>query len=195
MIRTPNSVAASRYRIPRKCFALRRIADGARQRHATPTELAEDATIRSSTARPMKPPVSGDRRYPDVRGNAGRDFRKTVAGSATATTSPRLNARCGEVRLPASRRDAGPVETRCRIIAWTKAEGAADTPVRTDDPAEAVKGADPVVTDTWIPWVRPTARAAAAARCLPGRSGWTAPPRVDLHDPPAAYRGHEVPPK
>ena len=81
------------------------------------------------------------------------------------------------------------------VIAWTKAEGAADTLLLTDDPAEAVNGASCVVTDTWVSMGQSDA---------PRRKQLLGPYEVDqklmsgaakdaifMHCLPA-YRGHEV---
>lgn len=81
------------------------------------------------------------------------------------------------------------------VIAWTKAEGRKDTLVLTDDPAEAVRGADCVVTDTWVSMGQSDA---------PKRKQLLGPYSVDrklmataakgavfMHCLPA-YRGHEV---
>lgn len=81
------------------------------------------------------------------------------------------------------------------VVAWTKAQGAADTLLLTDDPAEAVKGAACVVTDTWVSMGQTDA---------PRRKQLLGPYEVDqklmgaaakdaifMHCLPA-YRGHEV---
>lgn len=81
------------------------------------------------------------------------------------------------------------------VVDWVKAEGHKDTLLLTDDAAEAVKGADCVVTDTWISMGQTDA---------PRRKQLLGPYEVDgklmkraakdaifMHCLPA-YRGHEV---
>ena len=81
------------------------------------------------------------------------------------------------------------------VVSWVKAEGGADAVVLTDDPAEAVKGAECVVTDTWVSMGQDDA---------PRRKQLLGPYAVDetlmggaakdaifMHCLPA-YRGHEV---
>jgi len=81
------------------------------------------------------------------------------------------------------------------VIDWVNAEGGKDTVLLTDDAAEAVKGADCVVTDTWVSMGQSDA---------PRRKQLLGPYEVDgklmkraakdaifMHCLPA-YRGHEV---
>ena len=81
------------------------------------------------------------------------------------------------------------------VIDWVKAEGASDSILLTDDPGEAVKGAECVVTDTWVSMGQSDAArrkqllgAYAVDETLMKRAAKDA---VFMHCLPA-YRGHEV---
>ena len=116
-------------------------------------------------------------------------------GPATATTSPppgsmRPRSSGSSWRSPA-RRSSIP---RTRSSTGPKRNGA--DIVLTDDPAEAVTGADCVVTDTWVSMGQRTTRRGASSCWGPMRSTTqlmkkAAPGAIFMHCLPA-YRGHEV---
>ncbi|MFN3746236.1 MAG: ornithine carbamoyltransferase [Hyphomicrobiaceae bacterium] len=81
------------------------------------------------------------------------------------------------------------------VTAWVKAEGGDEAVVLTDDPAEAVKGAECVVTDTWVsmgqddaPRRKQLLAPYAVDQALMGQAAKEA---IFMHCLPA-YRGHEV---
>jgi ornithine carbamoyltransferase len=81
------------------------------------------------------------------------------------------------------------------VIDWVKAEGGSDSVVLTDDPAEAVKGADCVVTDTWVSMGQSDAprrkQLLGPYEVNSKLMGTAAKDAVFMHCLPA-YRGHEV---
>ena len=69
-------------------------------------------------------------------------------GAATATTSRQLDSRRGPVRLRSAAGLPEQLQPAGEVLDWARREGAR---VRlTSEPAEAVAGADCVVTDTWV---------------------------------------------
>ena len=165
--------------------------------HATVTELAEHATI---------PVINGltDVSHPcqiiaDIV--TFEETRGAIAGKSVAWVGDGNNVAASwmhaAVKFGFQLRVATPAQLKPdpAVVAWTKAEGAADTLVLTDDPAEAVKGAECVVTDTWISMGQTDG---------PRRKQLLGPYEVDqtlmnraakgaifMHCLPA-YRGHEV---
>ena len=167
-------------------------------KHETLTELAEHASVPVINGLTDRTPSLPDRRrHHDVRGGEwARSRAARWPGPATATTSPPPGSRprrgsASSWRSPA-RRSSTP---RTSVLDWAKREGA-DIEL-TDDPDEAVTGADCVVTDTWVSMGQQN----DAAR----RKQLLAPYAVDdaadearrrrgaifMHCLPA-YRGHEV---
>jgi ornithine carbamoyltransferase len=165
--------------------------------HATLLELAEHATI---------PVINGltDVSHPcqiiaDIL--TFEETKGAIAGKTVAWVGDGNNVAASwmhaAVKFGFKIRVATPAQLKPdpSVVAWTKAEGAADTLVLTDDPAEAVKGAECVVTDTWISMGQTDG---------PRRKQLLGPYEVDqtlmsraakdaifMHCLPA-YRGHEV---
>ena len=81
------------------------------------------------------------------------------------------------------------------VIDWVKSEGASDSILLTDDPDEAVKGAECVVTDTWVSMgqsdVARRKQLLGAYAVDQGLMKRAAKDAVFMHCLPA-YRGHEV---
>ncbi len=81
------------------------------------------------------------------------------------------------------------------VIDWVKAEGGSDSVVLTDDPAEAVKGAECVVTDTWVSMGQSDAprrkQLLGPYEVNAKLMGAAAKDAIFMHCLPA-YRGHEV---
>ncbi len=165
--------------------------------HATLLELAEHATI---------PVINGltDVSHPcqiiaDIL--TFEETKGVIAGKTVAWVGDGNNVAASwmhaAVKFGFQIRVATPAQLKpdADVIAWTKAEGKPDTLVLTDDPAEAVKGAECVVTDTWIsmgqtdgPRRKQLLGPYEVDQTLMGRAAKGA---IFMHCLPA-YRGHEV---
>jgi len=165
--------------------------------HATLTELADNATI---------PVINGltDRSHPcqviadiltfeENRGNiAGRTIAWVGDGNNVASSWMHAAVKFGFQLRVATPAQLKPEQS---VIDWVKAEGAKDSVFLTDDPAEAVKAAECVVTDTWVSMGQDDASrrkqllgAYAVDQKLMDKASKDA---VFMHCLPA-YRGHEV---
>jgi ornithine carbamoyltransferase len=165
-------------------------------KHATLTELAEHATV---------PVINGltDRTHPcqivadimtfeEARGPiAGRRIAWTGDGNNVAASWIQAAARLGFALTLACPPQLNPAKA---ILDWARKEGAKIE--LTDDPVEAVTGADCVVTDTWISMGQQDE--AARRKQLLGPYSVdeallkkAAPGAIFMHCLPA-YRGHEV---
>ena len=165
--------------------------------HATLTELAKHATI---------PVINGltDLSHPcqviaDLM--TFEEGRGPIAGKTVAWVGDGNNVAASwmhaAVKFKFKLRVATPVQLKPEraVIDWVASQGAKDAVLLTDDPAEAVRGVDCVVTDTWVSMGQTDA---------PRRKQLLGPYEVDgalmkkaakdavfMHCLPA-YRGHEV---
>ena len=165
-------------------------------KHETLTELAENATV---------PVINGltDRTHPcqivadimtfeEAKGPIkGRQIAWTGDGNNVAASWIQASARLGFRLTLACPPQLNPEN---RILDWARREGANIT--LTDDPVEAVTGADCVVTDTWVSMGQQDE--ASRRKQLLGPYAVderlmkkAAPEAIFMHCLPA-YRGHEV---
>jgi ornithine carbamoyltransferase len=165
-------------------------------KHETLTELAEYATV---------PVINGltDRSHPcqiiadimtfeEAKGPIkGRAVAWTGDGNNVAASWIQASARLGFRLTLACPPQLNPEN---RILDWARREGANIT--LTDDPVEAVTGADCVVTDTWVSMGQqdeaPRRKQLLGAYAVDERlMKKAAPEAIFMHCLPA-YRGHEV---
>jgi ornithine carbamoyltransferase len=165
-------------------------------KHETLTELAEHATV---------PVINGltDRTHPcqivadimtfeEAKGPImGRRVAWTGDGNNVAASWIQASARLGFRLTLACPPQLNPEN---KVLAWAKREGADIT--LTDDPVEAVTGADCVVTDTWVSMGQqdeaPRRKQLLGPYAVDSRlMKKAAPEAIFMHCLPA-YRGHEV---